>query len=124
MKCSCHREAPVVTVISTALAIRSRSKIFTSSSSNLLPLSTVGGTLGANVKYQIRRVFGVMPGRLLGRQLDINVTLGRSRVTVTSAMDEIQKLSDSKEISTSSEACFSVFPEIVVKYRCWTFLGV
>jgi hypothetical protein len=65
-----------------------------------------------------------MPGQLLGRQLDVNVTLGRSRVTVTSGMDEIQNLSDSKDISTSNEACFSVFPEIVVKYRCWIFLGV
>jgi hypothetical protein len=65
-----------------------------------------------------------MSGQLLNRQLDVNVTLGRSRLTVTSAMDEIQKLSDSKEISTSNEVCFSVFPEIVVKYRCWTFLGV
>jgi hypothetical protein len=90
----------------------------------LLPLSTVGGTLGANVRHRIQRVFGVMLGRLLSRRLDVDIALGHSHLTVTSAMDEIQKLSDSKEISTSNEACFSVFPGIVVKYRCWTFLGV
>jgi hypothetical protein len=55
-----RRDAPGTTVISTAQAILSRSKIFASCPSSVVPLPSAAGTVGAKVRRWIRRAFGGM----------------------------------------------------------------
>jgi hypothetical protein len=59
----------VATVITMALAIHSRSKIFTASSSTGLSPSCASDEVGASVNRRTLRVFGVMAGQLPSRRL-------------------------------------------------------
>jgi hypothetical protein len=63
------RQTLVAVVIATTLAIHTRSKIFTASSSTSLSPSCAGDEIGASVSHRTLRVYGVMASQLPGRQL-------------------------------------------------------
>jgi hypothetical protein len=79
-----RREAPMVAVISTALAICSQSKILAASSSSMLPLPIPSDRAGARVRRLMWSIFGVLSGLLSGQRSPMDDFPDQRRCLVTS----------------------------------------